>query len=302
MRCLALVLATLGALTGACTDGDGDPTPTAGSPTPTAGSPTATASSSAGRVDVGGYELAYECRGEGTPTIVAEAGYDSAGTSTWFGMMDDLAAISRVCTYDRAGTGTSDPRPDAEGLTSADQAAELRTALEEAGVEPPFVLVAHSYGGFVTRLFADANLDETAGIVLIESSHEDEIDAYAAFYGDKPAGDWIDGGDLLDIEATETALRDARDYGDVPLIAIRAERYEDVLDEDLWVETQADLATLSSNSLHVVALGSGHFVMDPGNNPEVVLAAVNAVVASARSGDPLPACADFGADLEAMCP
>jgi pimeloyl-ACP methyl ester carboxylesterase len=256
----------------------------------------------AGRVDVGGYELAYECRGEGTPTIVAEAGYDSAGTSTWFGLLDDLATISRACTYDRAGTGTSDPRQEAEGLTSADQATELRTLLAAAAVEPPFVLVAHSYGGFVSRLFADAYLDETAGIVLIESSHEDEIDAYAAFYGDRPSGDWIDGGDLIDIEATEAALRDARDYDDVPLIAIRAERYDDVLDEDLWVETQADLATLSSNAVHVVALGSGHFVMDAGNNPEVVLAAVDAVVASARSGDPLPACAAFAADLEATCP
>jgi hypothetical protein len=112
----------------------------------------------------------------------------------------------------------------------------------------------------------------------------------------------VDGGDLLDIEATEAALREARDYGDVPMIAIRAERYEDVLDEDLWMDTQADLATLSSNAVHVVALGSGHFVMDPGNNPEVVVAAVDVVVASARSGDPLPACAGFAADHEATCP
>jgi pimeloyl-ACP methyl ester carboxylesterase len=294
MRRLALVFATLVALTGACTKAD--------DPTPTAGAPITTTSPVDGRVDVGGYELAYTCRGEGTPTIVAEAGYDSAGTRTWMGLMDDLAVISRVCTYDRAGTGTSDPRPEAEGLTSADQAAELRRLLGAAEVEPPFVLVAHSYGGFITRLFADAYPHDTAGIVLIESSHEEEIDAYAAFYGNMPASDWIDGGDRVDIEATEGALRDARDYGDLPLIAIRAERYEDVLDEDLWVETQADLATLSSNAIHVVALGSGHFVMEAGNNPEVVLAAVDAVVVSARSGEPLPPCAEFVSDIEATCP
>jgi pimeloyl-ACP methyl ester carboxylesterase len=270
-------------------------------PAPEPASPTASAVA-AGRVDVGGYELAYECRGEGSPTIVAEAGYDSAGTSTWFELMDGLAGISRVCTYDRAGTGTSDPRPDAEALTTADQAEELRTLLDGAGVDPPFVLVAHSYGGFVARLFADAYLDETAGIVLIESSHEDEIDPYADFYGDKPAGDWVDGGDLLDIDATEADLRDARDYGDMPLIAIRAERYEDVLDEDLWRETQADLATLSTNGIHVEALGSGHFVMEAGNNPAVVLAAVEAVVAAAGSGEALPACEDFVAGLDAACP
>ena len=178
MRRLALVLATLVALTGACTKAD--------DPTPTAEAPITTTSPVDGRVDVGGYELAYTCRGEGTPTIVAEAGYDSAGTRTWMGLMDDLAAISRVCTYDRAGTGTSEPRPEAEGLTNADQAAELRRLRGAAEVEPPFVLVAHSSGGFITRLFADAFPHETAGIVLIESSHE-EIDAYAAFYGNMPA-------------------------------------------------------------------------------------------------------------------
>ena len=62
-----------------------------------------------GRVDIGGYELAWMCQGEGSPTIIAEAGYDSAGTSTYFDSMGPMSDISRVCTYDRAGTGTSDP-------------------------------------------------------------------------------------------------------------------------------------------------------------------------------------------------
>ena len=77
-------------------------------------------------------------------------------------------------------------------------------------ISGPIVLVAHSYGGFVSRLFADAYLDETAGLVLIESSHEDEIEPYREFYGDRPEGDWVDGGDLLDIDATEAALRHLR--------------------------------------------------------------------------------------------
>jgi pimeloyl-ACP methyl ester carboxylesterase len=252
------------------------------------------------RVDVGGYELAYECRGEASPTIVTEAGYDSAGTTTWSGLLDDFAAISRVCAYDRAGTGTSDPRPDADGLTSADQASELHALLETASVEPPYVLVAHSYGGFIARLFADAHPEEAAGLVLIESSHEDEIDAYRRFYGDDPDGDWVDGGDLLDMSLTEDALRNARDYGDVPLVVIRAERYEDVLDEALWRDTQGDLATMSTNAIYVEALGSGHFVME--DDPDVVVAAVAAVVEAARSDTHLPPCEDFVATLRARCP
>jgi pimeloyl-ACP methyl ester carboxylesterase len=295
MRFLASVAAVLlVALAAACTQGDSPEERTASRDvTP------ASTDIDSGRVDLGGYELAYECRGTGRPTIVTEAGYDSAGTSTWSGLLADLAAISRVCAYDRAGTGTSDPRPEADGLTSADQAEELHELLDAASIEPPYVVVAHSYGGFIARLFADAYPEETVGLVLIESSHEDEIDAYRRFYGDDPDGDWVDGGDLLDMDSTEAALRAARDHGDVPLVVIRAERYEDVLNEALWRETQADLATLSSNALYVEAVGSGHFVME--DNPDVAVAAVRAVVDAARADASLPSCKNVVVMLRARC-
>jgi pimeloyl-ACP methyl ester carboxylesterase len=253
-----------------------------------------------GRVDVGGYELDWMCRGVGTPTIVAEAGYDSAGTSTYFDMMESLSDISRVCTYDRAGTGTSDPRPDGMHVTSMLEAEELHRLLEGASIDPPYVVVGHSYGGFVSRLFAAKYPGETAGLVLIDSSHEDEIEPYRRYYGDSPEGDWVDGGDLVDIDATARALRrTARDFGQLPLAVIKAGQYEDVLTVRLWDRTQADLATLSSNSVFVQATG-GHFVMN--DDPEVLLAAVRAVVASARSGDALPSCRDLVAGTDGQCP
>ena len=176
-----------------------------------------------GRVDVGGYELDWMCRGVGSPTIVAEAGYDSAGTSTYFDMMESLSEISQVCTYDRAGTGTSDHRPGSLHVTSMLEAEELHRLLEGAGIDPPYVVVGHSYGGFVSRLFAAKYPGETAGLVLIDSSHEDEIEPYRRYYGDSPEGDWVDGGDLVDIDATARALRRiARDFGHLPLAVIKA--------------------------------------------------------------------------------
>jgi pimeloyl-ACP methyl ester carboxylesterase len=237
-----------------------------------------------GRVDVGGYELAWTCRGSGSPTIVAEAGYDSAGISTYAASMGPLAGITRVCTYDRAGIGESDHRPSGLHVTSLLQAKELHALLEGASIEPPYVVVAHSYGGFIGRLFAATYPSETAGLVLIDSSHEDEIKPYRRYYGASPEGDWVDGGDLIDIDATARALRSiARDYGDMPLAIVKAGTYEDVLTVSLWNRTQADVATLSSNAVLIQAEG-GHFVMD--HDPEVLLAAVRAVVTSARSGDP----------------
>jgi pimeloyl-ACP methyl ester carboxylesterase len=255
---------------------------------------------SSGRVDVGGYELDWMCRGAGSPTIVAEAGYDSAGTSTYFDLMESLSRVSRVCTYDRAGTGTSDRRPDGMHVTSLLQARELHDLLEGAAISPPYVVVAHSYGGFVGRLFAATYLDQTAGLVLIDSSHEDEIGRYRRYYGNAPEGDWVDGGDLIDIGVTRRALRTAaRDYGDMPLAVVKAGRYEDVLRVSLWNRTQADLATLSSNAVLVQATG-GHFVMD--DDPEVLLAAIRAVVVSARSGDALPSCRALVAGTDGRCP
>ena len=125
--------------------------------------PSQPASPTLGRADVGGYRARMELPGEGSPTIIAEAGYDSAGTSTYFNLMGH-AEISRVCTYDRAGTGTSDRRPSGLQVTSMLEARELHALLVDASIEPPYVVVAHSYGGFVGRLFAAAYPNETAGL------------------------------------------------------------------------------------------------------------------------------------------
>ena len=253
-----------------------------------------------GRVDVGGYELARMCRGSRSPTIIAEAGYDSAGTDTWFDLLGSLSRASRVCTYDRAGTGTSDPRPNGVRVTGMLEAEELHRLLQGAGIESPYVVVGHSYGGFISRLFAARYPDETAGLVLVDSSHEDEVRPYRRFYGDAPEGDWVDGGDLVDIDATARALREtARDFGDLPLAVVKAGRYEDVLTTRLWGRTQADLATLSSNSVFVQATG-GHFVMN--DDPAVLVAAVKAVVESARSGEPIASCKQVIEGTDGICP
>jgi hypothetical protein len=85
----------------------------------------------------------------------------------------------------------------------------------------------------------------------------------------------------------------------MPLIVIRAERYDDVLSPALWRRTQADLATLSSDSIEIEALGSGHFVMD--DNPPVVMTASDAVVEAVRAGGALASCAEIFGAVGARC-
>jgi pimeloyl-ACP methyl ester carboxylesterase len=124
-------------------------------------------------VDVGGYRLHMQVKGEaaGGPTIVLEAGLDSFSTN-WYWVQTALASTMRVVAYDRAGLGWSD-----DGVPPRDayrSAADLHTALHQAGISGPYVLAGHSYGGLVVRAFADQYPDEVVGLVLVDASHHDQ--------------------------------------------------------------------------------------------------------------------------------
>src|SRR5918997_1815757 len=120
-------------------------------------------------VDVGGYRLHINCIGTGSPTVVIDAGHGgwSASWSSW--VQPEAARTTRVCTYDRAGMGWSEPGPLPR--TAKHFAQELHTLLHTAGVPGPYVLAGHSLGGLPVRVFAHAYAAEVAGVVLIDSMH-----------------------------------------------------------------------------------------------------------------------------------
>lgn len=118
------------------------------------------------RVDLGGgRHLNLRCSGSGAPTVILEIGQGMTSMS-WRKVQPLLAAHTRVCSYDRAGLGFSDPGP----LPRTAQAAadDLHTLLRAASISTPVVLVGHSLGGNIVRLFAGAHRDEVAGIVLVD--------------------------------------------------------------------------------------------------------------------------------------
>ena len=118
-------------------------------------------------IDVGGYRLHINCIGTGSPTVVIDAGWgDSSGAwSSW--VQPGAARMTRVCTYDRAGMGYSEPGPLPR--TAERFAEELHTLLSGADVPGPYVLVGHSLGGLPVRVFANKYAADVAGMVLIES-------------------------------------------------------------------------------------------------------------------------------------
>lgn len=124
-------------------------------------------------VDVGGYSLLLNCTGVGSPTVVLEAGFSDLSVE-WGAVQPEIAKSSRVCSYDRAGYGSSDPGPTPR--TSAQIANELHTVLKNAGEAPPYVLVGHSFGGYIVRVFNGRYPDEVAGIVLVDATQEDQYE------------------------------------------------------------------------------------------------------------------------------
>lgn len=121
-------------------------------------------------VDVGGFRMHLVCEGEGSPAVILDAGAADLWT-TWFRVQPEIARSTRVCSYDRAGIGYSDPGPLPRSRRRTVE--ELRTLLAQAGVPPPYILVGHSFGGLNARLHAALHPQEVAGLVLEESSHED---------------------------------------------------------------------------------------------------------------------------------
>jgi pimeloyl-ACP methyl ester carboxylesterase len=123
-------------------------------------------------VHVDGRQMHLQVRGADSdgPTVVLEAGMGSFSPN-WHWVQEELAPVRSV-SYDRAGLGWSRRSRHARDAQSI--ATELRDALREAAIEPPYVLVGHSFGGLPVRAFADLYPELTAGLVLVDASHPDQ--------------------------------------------------------------------------------------------------------------------------------
>jgi pimeloyl-ACP methyl ester carboxylesterase/uncharacterized membrane protein len=262
-------------------------------------------------IDVGGHRLHLNCTGSGSPTVVLEPG--AGGTSS------DLQAIApavardtRVCVYDRAGRGWSEPADTPQDGTQI--AADLHTLLHRGQVPGPYVLAGHSFGGLYALTFAARYPDEVAGMVLVDST----APASAAEPSATPSGD----GDSYDLMGrvsalastsarfglhrllgfqTATELRSTideyvqgnssmeqaaalRDFADKPLVVLTAGSGS-AAD---WSAQQDALATLSNDSVHRVIEGTTHQTMiEDGKGAAATTRAILDVVSSVRSAEPL---------------
>jgi pimeloyl-ACP methyl ester carboxylesterase len=246
-------------------------------------------------VDVGTHSLHINCLGEGSPTVILEAA--NLGMSAhWVRVQQQLAQTTRVCAYDRAGMGWSQSGPeprDARQISS-----ELHALLKGAGTEGPYVLVGHSYGGLYARMYAARYSDETAGLVLVDSSHPEQftrtqegramyeqtrrmgtvipwlarlgVIRLTNFY---PAHPDLPSQQRAQIEAfnssTQQVVTTVEEFRATPQTNAQVRRTASLGDKPLavisageqppdWLAMQDELAALSSNSIHPVVDGATH--------------------------------------------
>ena len=268
-------------------------------------------------MDVGGYRLAFQEAGTGRPTVVLEAGAGLAA-ATWDPLWAPLARLTRVVRYDRAGLGRSEAAP--APLTHRDQVAVLHTLLQRAAISGPYVLVGHSLGGLLVRMYAEHYPVEVVGLVLVDAVHPeqnrralellpperpDESAALATLrrnlrrVNDETTS-WIENmGEYLNWSASQAEARALGPLGALPLVVVtQGGPVETNLPPDcpadfaayaarsyhpMAMALQADLARLSSRSRQIIAARSGHMIHR--DEPEVVIAAIREMVEAARQGE-----------------
>jgi len=273
----------------------------------------------AGLVDIGGGRQMYmECSGTGSPTVVLESGLRDAadvwsmssageGAPTVF---PEVANFTRVCAYDRPGTvvgGESPSRSDpvSQPTAAQDAAADLHALLSAAEEPGPYVLVGHSYGGPIIRLYASAHPADVAGLVLVDALSEDLPNGLTptqqALFEEINTPPPDTDAEVLDLQGTFQQLGESPPVPQVPTIVLTADQpqltaellasgelpagVDQEFADALWaaqLAAQDELAKMFPGAEHITNTNSTHYIHT--EQPQLVIDSIRQVVDGARDG------------------
>ncbi len=235
-------------------------------------------------IDVGGLTLHVRCAGTRqapAPMVILEAGAGNSA-NTWKDVWAPIAGFARVCAYDRPGLGTS--QQTTQPRRPLDIIATLHGLLNAAGEQPPYVMAGHSWGGEIVRLYATRYPSEIVGLVLIDSSHEEQVKRFSAVAPAPPAASGARPGagpppEQADLEAMGAELSKRPWRANIPLVVLtRTPPVATDIDPRgrIWQELQQELATRSPQAEHIIAGKSGHYIQN--DEPALVFDAIRRVV------------------------
>lgn len=257
------------------------------------------------KISIKGRQFAYEVTGTGSPTVVLETGL-GAESSEWGPVAATIARSKAVFRYDRAGRGESDPgEGNRDALTMVD---ELNALLEATQAKGPYLLVGHSFGGLLMRLFANARTADVYAIVLVESMHHRQFQLLGPAFPDSSPSDpsplvqmrafWTGGWrakssttEQIDFEGSFMQDQAVISLGELPLSIVSAASFlnlpflQDAPAKQrlqlLWNELQTDLSHLSLNRRTTYLEKSGHFAQR--DDPDSIVMAIEVLLGSTHS-------------------
>lgn len=269
-------------------------------------------------VDVGGYKLHIWCTGSGEPTVILEAGLGGS-SADWGYVQPEVAKFTRVCSYDRAGMGYSDPRPSPR--TAGRIAHELAQLLHSAKIDGPLVLVGASIGGLTVRVFASEHTGRVAGLVLVDAPHEDQevhvpqiaplvpplastgvfrlmgisfgpapeslprsVQGFARATNRRAVAYQTAADEMTHLPETAEDVRTTRRQLTAPVVVVTAGLGSD----SVWQRLQRDQLGLSKQGCQVIAERSGHFIAV--GQPEAIVEPIRAMVQRARGPNAIALC------------
>jgi pimeloyl-ACP methyl ester carboxylesterase len=234
------------------------------------------------KIRIGDRRIFYTCLGAGYPTVVIEAGMGDTSES-WTHIQTAVARFTRVLTYDRAGMGQSDV--PARPRTCQDMVDDLSALLAGAQIGPPYVLVGHSFGGLLVRLFASQRPQDVTGMALVDASHEDRTEGFEKVLSPELIArnraylaDPSKNSEFVDRIPSEKQVRDARRSFDFPIIVLTRGLPDEP--DPVWpaelqqveFNLQSEYLKLSPYSSQVIAQKSGHEIQK--DQPELVVEAI----------------------------
>jgi pimeloyl-ACP methyl ester carboxylesterase len=255
------------------------------------------ASAPDGRIAVGPYQVQMAEQGSGRYTVIFESGFGT-DLNTWRKVAPEVAKSAHTVVYSRAGSGSSDARPEPRTILQSSQ--ELDQLVASAKLKPPFILVGHSYGGLLARAFAVRHPDWVAGMVLVDPTDERFNPALRRLDARRVAADGKQFAAIVPpkFQPELKLLQPVLDAGklpapldgrlpDMPVVVLtsvqQAEKpmffLESVEAVAIKRDLHADFLRQFSDGSQVLTLKSGHNIQL--EEPELVIAAVNRVIAAA---------------------